>query len=141
MEVVAEAARLDRRRLLEWVLAWCGLSAAWFLRDDHEDRARINLKVAALAAAGDHIVASSKLYGGTITQLDVSLRRFGVETTFVDSAEAADFEAALQPNTKTVYTEIVANPSGDVVDLPGLLGMLAGPIKAAIESQGPKLLQ
>lgn len=75
---------------------------------------------AALAGAGDHIVASSKLYGGTITQLDVSLRRFGVETTFVDSAEAADFEAALQPNTKAVYTEIVANPSGDVVDLPGL---------------------
>ena len=75
---------------------------------------------AALAGAGDHIVASSKLYGGTITQLDVSLRRFGVETTFVDSAEAADFEAAIQDNTKAVYTEIVANPSGDVVDLPGL---------------------
>lgn len=75
---------------------------------------------AALAGAGDHIVASSKLYGGTITQLDVSLRRFGVETTFVDSMEAADFEAAIQPNTKAVYTEIVANPSGDIVDLPGL---------------------
>ena len=75
---------------------------------------------AALCGAGDHIVASSKLYGGTVTQLDVSLRRFGVETTFVDSSEAADFEAAVQENTKAVYTEIVANPSGDVVDLPGL---------------------
>ena len=75
---------------------------------------------AALCQAGDHIVASSKLYGGTVTQLDVSLRRFGVETTFVDSSEAADFEAAVQENTKAVYTEIVANPSGDVVDLPGL---------------------
>lgn len=75
---------------------------------------------AALAQAGDHIVASSRLYGGTITQLDVSLRRFGVETTFVDSTEAADFEAAIRPETKAVYTEIVANPSGDVVDLPGL---------------------
>ena len=75
---------------------------------------------AALAGAGDHIVASSKLYGGTITQLDVSLRRFGVETTFVNSTEAEDFAAAIQPNTKAVYTEIVANPSGDVVDLPGL---------------------
>src|SRR3954462_554328 len=39
---------------------------------------------AALTAAGDHIVASSKLYGGTVTQLDVTLRRFGVETTFID---------------------------------------------------------
>ena len=75
---------------------------------------------AALCGAGDHIVASSKLYGGTVTQLDVSLRRFGVETTFVDSSEAADFEAAVQENTKAVYTEIVANPSGDIVDLPGL---------------------
>ncbi|GGK53029.1 O-acetylhomoserine aminocarboxypropyltransferase/cysteine synthase [Micrococcus flavus] len=75
---------------------------------------------AALCQAGDHIVASAKLYGGTITQLDVSLRRFGVETTFVDSTEAADFEAAIREDTKAVYTEIVANPSGDVVDLPGL---------------------
>ncbi|WP_404288790.1 O-acetylhomoserine aminocarboxypropyltransferase/cysteine synthase family protein [Glutamicibacter arilaitensis] len=75
---------------------------------------------AALAQAGDHIVASSKLYGGTITQLDVSLRRFGIDTTFVDSNEAADFEAAIQENTKAVYTEIVANPSGDIADLKGL---------------------
>src|SRR5699024_9162823 len=41
--------------------------------------------IAALAGSGDHLVASSKLYGGTVTQLDVSLRRFGVDTTFVDS--------------------------------------------------------
>ena len=75
---------------------------------------------AALAGAGDHIVASSQLYGGTVTQLDVSLRRFGIETTFVNSTEAADFEAAIQENTKAVYTEIVSNPKGDIVDLRGL---------------------
>ena len=75
---------------------------------------------AALTQAGDHIVASSRLYGGTITQLDVTLRRFGVDTTFVDSNEAADFEAAIQPNTKAIYTEVVANPSGAIVDLDGL---------------------
>lgn len=75
---------------------------------------------AALAQSGDHLVASSKLYGGTITQLDVSLRRFGIETTFVNSTEAEDFAAAIQPNTKAVYTEIVANPSGDIADLAGL---------------------
>ena len=75
---------------------------------------------AALAGAGDHIVASSQLYGGTITQLDVTLRRFGVETTFVDSTDPADFAAAIQENTKAVYTEIVANPSGEIADLEGL---------------------
>ncbi|WP_300345371.1 O-acetylhomoserine aminocarboxypropyltransferase/cysteine synthase family protein [Nesterenkonia sp.] len=78
------------------------------------------LVFAALCEQGDHIVASSKLYGGTVTQLDVSLRRFGIETTFVDSDEAADFEAALQENTKLIFTEAVTNPSSDVVDLPGL---------------------
>lgn len=51
LDVVAEAARLDRRRLLAWVLAWCGLSAAWFLGGDDEARSRLDLKVAALAAA------------------------------------------------------------------------------------------
>ncbi|WP_418908175.1 O-acetylhomoserine aminocarboxypropyltransferase/cysteine synthase family protein [Glutamicibacter endophyticus] len=75
---------------------------------------------AALAQAGDHIVASAKLYGGTITQLDVSLRRFGIETTFIDSNEAADFEAVIRPNTKALYTEVVANPSGDIADVKGL---------------------
>src|SRR5699024_3245287 len=63
--------------------------------------------IAALAGSGDHLVASSKLYGGTVTQLDVSLRRFGVDTTFVDSTEVEDFAAAIQPNTKAIYTEVV----------------------------------
>lgn len=81
------------------------------------------LVFAALCGQGDHIVASSKLYGGTITQLDVSLRRFGIETTFVDSDEAEDFKAALQENTKLIFTEVVTNPSSDVVDLPGLAGV------------------
>ena len=75
---------------------------------------------AALAGAGDHIVASSKLYGGTITQLDVTLRRFGVETTFVPATDPAEFAAAIRENTKAVYTEVVANPSGDIADLKGL---------------------
>ncbi|WP_150461008.1 O-acetylhomoserine aminocarboxypropyltransferase/cysteine synthase family protein [Nesterenkonia ebinurensis] len=78
------------------------------------------LVFAALCQQGDHIVASSKLYGGTVTQLDVSLRRFGIETTFVNSDEAADFKAALQENTKLIFTEVVSNPASDIVDLPGL---------------------
>lgn len=51
LELVAEAAHLERRRLLEWVLAWCGLSAAWFLGDGDEGSACLDLAVAALAAA------------------------------------------------------------------------------------------
>ena len=78
------------------------------------------LVFAALCQQGDHIVASSKLYGGTVTQLDVSLRRFGIETTFVNSDEAADFQAACKENTKLIFTEVVSNPASDIVDLPGL---------------------
>ncbi|GGM35556.1 O-acetylhomoserine aminocarboxypropyltransferase/cysteine synthase family protein [Promicromonospora citrea] len=75
---------------------------------------------AALAGAGDHVVASAQLYGGTVTQLDVTLRRFGVETTFVPGTDPADYAAAITPRTKAVYTEVVANPSGEVADLAGL---------------------
>lgn len=78
------------------------------------------LTFAALAGAGDHIVASSALYGGTVTQLDVTLRRFGVDTTFVQSDDPADFAAAIQDNTKLVFTEVVSNPSSAVADIAGL---------------------
>ncbi|MFM8155543.1 MAG: O-acetylhomoserine aminocarboxypropyltransferase/cysteine synthase family protein [Actinomycetes bacterium] len=78
------------------------------------------LTFAALAGAGDHIVASSALYGGTVTQLDVTLRRFGVDTTFVQSDDPADFAAAIQENTKLVFTEVVSNPSSAVADIAGL---------------------
>ncbi|MDR6200569.1 O-acetylhomoserine (thiol)-lyase [Microbacterium sp. SORGH_AS428] len=75
---------------------------------------------ASLAGAGDHIVASANLYGGSITQLDVTLRRFGVETTFVASADPADYAAAITDRTKAVFAETVANPSGEVADIEGL---------------------
>jgi len=75
---------------------------------------------ASLAGAGDHIVASANLYGGSITQLDVTLRRFGVETTFVQGSNPEDYAAAITDKTKLVFAEIVANPSGEVADLEGL---------------------
>ena len=75
---------------------------------------------AALAGAGDHLVASSSLYGGTVTQLDVTLRRFGVDTTFVDSDDPAAFAAAIRDNTKAVFTEVVSNPACRVADIRGL---------------------
>ncbi|MCX6502656.1 MAG: O-acetylhomoserine aminocarboxypropyltransferase/cysteine synthase [Microbacterium sp.] len=75
---------------------------------------------ASLAGAGDHIVASANLYGGSITQLDVTLRRFGVETTFVASADPADYAAAVTPTTKAIFAETIANPSGEIADIEGL---------------------
>ncbi|MFC7407192.1 O-acetylhomoserine aminocarboxypropyltransferase/cysteine synthase family protein [Georgenia alba] len=78
------------------------------------------ITLAALAGAGDHVVASSQLYGGTVTQLDVTLRRFGVETTFVPGTDPADYAAAVRPETKAVYAETVANPSGEIADIAGL---------------------
>ena len=79
----------------------------------------------ALAGAGDHIVASAALYGGTHTLLDVSLRRLGIDTTFVAPDDPAGFVAAARPETKAFYTEIVANPSGVVADLESAGGRCA----------------
>ena len=75
---------------------------------------------AALTQSGDHIVAASQLYGGTVTQLDVTLRRFGVDTTFVPGTDPADYAAAVRENTKAIFVEVVANPSSEVQDLEGL---------------------
>lgn len=78
------------------------------------------LVFAALAGAGDHIVAAGSLYGGTLTQLDVTLRRFGVETTFVRGTDPGDYAAAITDTTRCVFVEVVSNPSGEVADLEGL---------------------
>lgn len=78
------------------------------------------LTFACLAGAGDHGVAASGLYGGTITQLDVTLRRFGVDTTFVAGGDPADYAAAITEKTKFLFTEVVSNPGGEVADLAGL---------------------
>lgn len=75
---------------------------------------------ASLAGAGDHIVASAGLYGGSVTQLDVTLRRFGIETTFVQGCELDDYAAAITDKTKLVFAETIANPSGEVADIEGL---------------------
>ena len=63
-----------------------------------------------ICSAGDHIVASSRLYGGTYNQLAHTLPRMGIETTFVDSRDPAAFEAAIRPNTKVIYGETLGNP-------------------------------
>jgi O-acetylhomoserine (thiol)-lyase len=75
------------------------------------------LAMTALAGAGDNIVANSSLYGGTVTQFDVTLRRLGIDTRFVNTNDPAAVEAAIDDDTKAVFTEIIANPSGEVADL------------------------
>ncbi len=78
------------------------------------------LTLAALAGAGDHLVASAQLYGGTRTLLEVTLARFGVETTFLAEPEPDVVAAAITARTKAVYVEVIANPSGMIPDLAGL---------------------
>jgi O-acetylhomoserine (thiol)-lyase len=78
------------------------------------------LTFACLAGAGDHAVAASGLYGGTITQLDVTLRRFGVDTVFVGGGDPADYAKAITDKTRFVFTEVVSNPGGEVADIAGL---------------------
>jgi len=75
---------------------------------------------ASLVGSGDHIVASASLYGGSLTQLDITLRRFGVETTFVPGTDAADYAAAITDKTKLIFAESISNPSGEIADLEGL---------------------
>ena len=71
-----------------------------------------------LCKAGDHIVACSNLYGGTINLLAVTFKRFGVEITFVDQNKSnAELQQYFRPNTKAVFGETIANPSTDVLDI------------------------
>ena len=71
-----------------------------------------------LCSAGDHVVASAQIYGGTFNLLAVSLKKLGIETTFVDpDATPAEIAKAFRPNTKCVFGETVANPSGVVLDI------------------------
>jgi O-acetylhomoserine (thiol)-lyase len=66
---------------------------------------------------GDHFVASSKLYGGSITQFGKSFRKFGWEVTFVDPDDPENFRRALTPRSKAVFVESLANPGGVIVDM------------------------
>ena len=71
-----------------------------------------------IAQAGDHIIAANNIYGGTFNLLGVSLRKFGIEVTFLpaDSPDA-DIEAAIRPNTKLIFGETLSNPGVEVFDI------------------------
>jgi len=70
-----------------------------------------------LLKAGDHIVASNSLYGGTYNMLNNTLPRFGITTTFVDPDDVENFTKAVQPNTRAFFAESLGNPKLDVLDL------------------------
>lgn len=75
------------------------------------------LALTTLLQAGDHVVAAGALYGGSVTLLAVNLKKFGIETTFVDASQADAFAAAIRPNTRALYAETLGNPSMIVLDI------------------------
>lgn len=79
--------------------------------------AAITTTLLTLLKAGDHIVASNSLYGGTFNLLSVTLPRHGITTTFVDPSEANNFQSAIQANTRVIFVESLGNPKLDVLDL------------------------
>jgi O-acetylhomoserine (thiol)-lyase len=76
--------------------------------------------VLALAQSGDHIVCSANVYGGTITQLSVAVKRMGIETTFVDLDDRDAVRRAFSERTRLMLVETVANPSGALADIEAL---------------------
>ena len=81
-------------------------------------QAAIHLAIATLVSAGEHIVASRSIYGGTHNLLDYTLRRFGIETTFVDPRSPDAFKQAIKENTKLIFGEILGNPGLEVLNIP-----------------------
>lgn len=79
--------------------------------------AAITYAIQNIALAGDHIVSSTNLYGGTFNLFANTLKEQGIETTFVDPSDPSNFEKAIKENTKLLYTETLGNPNSDVVDL------------------------
>lgn len=79
--------------------------------------AAITYAIQNIVLAGDHVVSSTNLYGGTYNLFANTLHDQGIETTFVDPSDPANFEAAIKENTKLLYAETLGNPNSDVIDL------------------------
>src|SRR5690349_6704707 len=80
-------------------------------------QAALHLAIATLMGAGGHIVAAASLYGGSINMLKLTLPRFGIETSFVDPRDPAAFRAAIRPETRLVFAEVLGNPGLEVLDI------------------------
>ena len=79
--------------------------------------AALAVAIMTICSQGDHIVASSRMYGANINLLENTLPRFGINTSFVDPTNVAAIEAAVQPNTKIVFGEVIGNPGLDIMDV------------------------
>lgn len=79
--------------------------------------AAITYAILALAHAGDHIVAQNTIYGGSHNLLEHTLKDYGIETTFVNTHDLQEVEAAIRPNTKAVFLETLGNPNSDIADV------------------------
>lgn len=79
--------------------------------------AAIDYTIRSLAVAGDHVVASNTIYGGTYNLLEHTLPDYGITTTFVDPDDISNFENAIQDNTKLLYIETLGNPNSNVADM------------------------
>ena len=83
-------------------------------------QAAMHLAVATLMSAGDHIVASNAIYGGSHNLLQYTLPRFGINTTFVSPRDIDAINAAIQPNTKLIFGEVIGNPANAIMDVPAV---------------------
>jgi O-acetylhomoserine (thiol)-lyase len=83
-------------------------------------QAALHLAIATLMGAGGHIVAATSLYGGSINLLKLTLPRFGIATSFVDPRDPAAFAAAIRPQTRLVFAEVLGNPGLEVLDIPAV---------------------
>ena len=82
------------------------------------------LAILNIAEAGDHVVASPNLYGGTANLLKYTLPKFGIQVSFVeDPTDLDSWRAALQPTTKVLFAETIANPKAEVLDIEGVAGV------------------
>ncbi len=79
--------------------------------------AALHLAVATLLSAGDHVVCSKNMYGGSLNMLRHTMPRFGITTTFVDPRDTDAWAAAIQPNTKILFAETLGNPGIEVLDI------------------------
>jgi O-acetylhomoserine (thiol)-lyase len=79
--------------------------------------------ITAILSQGDHIVASSQMYGGNISLMKNTLPRFGITATFIDPTDVDGFRQAIQENTKLIYGELIGNPGLDILDLEAIAAL------------------
>jgi O-acetylhomoserine (thiol)-lyase len=86
-------------------------------------QAAMHLGLTTIAGAGSHVVASRALYGGSHNLLGYTMKRFGIETTFVDPRDIDAWRAAIRPNTKVLFGETLGNPGLDVLNIPKIAAL------------------